>query len=173
MWYCCLQSIAYQAIPFVPSSFMQEPYDDKTKTAEAELESMGFDATSYNYDGGYSGCAAYVIGHRKITIINNTTGDDSNDIRSTINGNNAYYDDTDSLSFGSLSVLETDSGSSFVDFAEPVGMDSGIVETVSESDSNSRTLVVISVRGSVTPLDWVMDLANQINLECIRGGNTK
>ncbi len=160
--YAAYNPIEYQALPLIPSGFMQEPYDDETKTAEAELESLGFDATSYNYDGGYLGYAAHTIGHRKITV-NNITGDDNNDI----NGTNAFVDDTNSLYFGNLSVLETDSGSSFGDFAEPVGMDSGIVETVSESDSNSRTLIVISVRGSVTPLDWVMDLANQINSEII------
>lgn len=44
-------------------------------------------------------------------------------------------------------------------------MDSGIGETISESDSNSRTLIVISVRGSVTPLDWAMDSACILNLK--------
>ena len=163
--YAAYNPIAYQALPFIPSGFMQDPYDNETKTAKADLESMGFDATSYNYDGGYLGYAAHTIGHRKITITNNDnlTGDYNYDI----NGANTFVDDTDNLSFRDISVLKADSGSSFGNFAEPVGMDSGIVETVSESDSNSRTLIVISVRGSVTPLDWAMDLANQINLEIL------
>lgn len=138
----------------IPSSFIPLPFDDKTKTDEAELENMGFDATSYNYEDGYSGYAAHTIGHRKITINNNTTGDDSNDIRFVDNGTNSYYDDTNSLSFGNISISETDSGNFYGVHTESIGMDSGIGETISESDSNSRTLIVISVRGSVTPLDW-------------------
>ena len=88
-------------------------------------------------------------------------GDEDNDI----NGSNVFIDNTSSFSFGNLSVLETDNRSTLGFFADSVGMDSGIVETTSESDSDSRTLIVISVRGSVTPLDWAMDLANQINYD--------
>ncbi len=159
--YAAYNPIEYQALPFIPSGFMQEPYNDETKTAEAELESLGFDATSYNYDGGYLGYAAHTIGHKKITINNNTTGDDSNDINVT----NAFNDNTNSLSSYSIPVLETDNRSTLGFFADSVGMDPGIVETTLESDSKSRTLIVISVRGSVTPLDWAMDLANQINYD--------
>ena len=163
--YAAYNPIAYQALPFIPSGFMQDPYDNETKTAKAELENMGFDATSYNYDGGYLGYAAHTIGHRKITITNNDnlTGDYNYDI----NGANTFVDDTDNLSFRDISVLKADSGSSFGNFVEPVGMDSGIVETVSESDSNSRTLIVISVRGSVTPLDWAMDVLTQVHIDLL------
>lgn len=90
---------------------------------------------------------------QKITINNNTTGDDSNDINVT----NAFNDNTNSLSSYSIPVFETDNRSTLGFFADSVGMDPGIVETTSESDSKSRTLIVISVRGSVTPLDWAMD----------------
>lgn len=157
--YAAYNPIEYQALPFIPSGFMQEPYNDETKTAEAELESLGFDATSYNYDGGYLGYAAHTIGHRKITV--NNIGDDNNDI----NGTNAFVDDTNSLSFSSFSVLESDSGIYYGDYTGSV--DSVTEETISESESTSRTLIVISVRGSVTPLDWVMDLNNQINWEIL------
>lgn len=88
---------------------------------------------------------------QKITINNNITGDDNNDI----NGTNAFVDDTNSLSFSSFSVLESDSGIYYGDYTGSV--DSVTEETISESESTSRTLIVISVRGSVTPLDWAMD----------------
>lgn len=95
------------------------------------------------------GVAAHTIGHREITIINNSTiGDDNND-------NNSYdasNDGTDSGSNANLSaigVADTFTGS-----------------TVSKSNE-IRQLVVVSVRGSVSLKDWAIDLANQINLECI------
>lgn len=160
--YAAYNPVEYELIPGVPSGFMQEPYDDESKTAEFDLESLGFDATSYNYDNGYSGYAAHTIGHRNIFFDENyVIGDEDNDI----NGSNVFIDNTSSFSFGNLSVLETDNRSTPGFFADSVGMDSGIVETTSESDSDSRTLIVISVRGSVTPLDWAMDLANQINYD--------
>lgn len=90
------------------------------------------------------GVAAHTIGHREITIINNsTTGDDNND---------ASDDGTDIGSNANLStigVADTLTGS-----------------TVSESNE-IRQLVVVSVRGSVSMRDWAADFANQINLECI------
>lgn len=90
---------------------------------------------------------------QKITINNNTTGDDSNDINVT----NAFDDNTNSLSFYSIPVLETDSGSNYGAYSESSKMGFMTEETLSESESTSRTLIVISVRGSVTPLDWAMD----------------
>lgn len=159
--YAAYNPIAYQALPFVPSSFMQEPYDDETKTAEAELESMGFYATSYNYDGGYSGCAAHVIGHRNIIIEENSNiiGGNENDFNSNNNAdvgngiiNNIFLSSDFSATYRSI-------GESTSDVLNPT--------TTEGSANNTRSLVVISVRGSVTPMDWVMDLANQINSERI------
>lgn len=159
--YAAYNPIAYQALPFVPSGFMQEPYDDETKTAEAELESLGFDATSYNYDGGYSGYAAHVIGHRNITIaeMNSSIGGNENDFNGNINAdvgngiiNNIFLSSDFSATYRSV-------GESTSDVLNPT--------TIEGSANNTRSLVVISVRGSVTPMDWVMDLANQINSERI------
>lgn len=104
------------------------------------LEDWAMDSAcklSHDFEfGWYSGYAAHTIGHRKITINNNTTGDDSNDIRFADNGTNSYYDDTNSLSFGNISISETDSGNFYGVHTESIGMDSGIGETISESDSN-------------------------------------
>lgn len=135
--YAAYNPVEYELIPGVPSSFMQEPYDDESKTAESDLESLGFDATSYNYDNGYSGYAAHTIGHRNIFFDENyVIGDEDNDI----NGSNVFIDNTSSFSFGNLSVLETDNRSTLGFFADSVGMDSGIVETTSESDSDIDTI---------------------------------
>lgn len=161
--YAAYNPVEYALIPIVPSSFMQEPYDDETRTAEFELESMGFDATAYNYDGGYSGYAAHTIGHREITINNNNiiTGGNNN----ANNGNVAAV--ATSVSWGAthLSVSETDSREILRTNFQSGEIASEIDETISETTNNSRTLVVISIRGSVTPLDWAMDLASQFDLE--------
>ena len=103
------------------------------------------------------GYAAHTIGHKKITV--NITGDDNNDI----NGTNAFDDDTNSLSFQNISVLESDSGIYYGDYTGSI--DSVTEETISESESTSRTLIVVSVRGSVTLLDWIMDFLTQFHVK--------
>ncbi len=156
--YAAYNPVNYELFPGIPSSFMQEPYDDETKTAEAELESLGFDATSYNYDGGYSGYAAHTIGHKNI-IIDETDGGIDNDISSNNNGSIGNSTVYSRVLSGDFSAIDTSFGESVATVLN---------STSTEADSNStRQLVVISVRGSVTPMDWVMDLANQINSECI------
>ena len=164
--YAAYNPIAYQAIPFVPSSFMQEPYNDETKTAEAELESLGFDATSYNYDGGYLGCAAHVIGHREIVLT------EQNIIN--LNGENDNYA-VGSIARGTEDVVL--SNNSFTDrinaenyfrvYSNDMGIPDSVVLNSNSSRNennltNNRQLVVVSVRGSVTFWDWVMDLAKEI-----------
>ena len=95
------------------------------------------------------GVAAHTIGHREITIIDNSsTGDNNND-------NNSYdasIYDTVSVSSGNLSSVETGTG---VYSSNNSG---------AESD-NIRQLIVVSVRGSVSLMAWAIDLTNQINLE--------
>lgn len=83
-----------------------------------------------------------------IDVNNSTIGDNNND-------NNSYdasaYD-TVSVSGGDLSIVEAGTG---VYSSNNSG---------AESD-NIRQLVVVSVRGSVSLMDWAIDLTNQINLE--------
>ena len=163
--YAAYNPVEYEAIPGIPSSFMHAPYDDETRTAEFELETMGFDATAYNYEDGYCGYAAHTIGHKEITISNNNvgTGDNNNDINA--NGN-AVLSSGEGASIY-IPVVGSDTGKNIRNTIESGGSVSEIDETLSEteSDDNSRTLIVVSIRGSVTPLDWAMDFASQIDWE--------
>lgn len=173
--YAAYNPVEYELFPGIPSSFMQEPYDDETRTAEFELESAGFDATAYNYDGEYMGYAAHTIGHREITISNNNTIIGGNNNDKSINhyavGNrNCNVDAVVSRSIGvdtNLSVSGSDIAESIRYFPAADGSTSEINESLSETESNDniRTLIVVSVRGSVTPLDWAMDLVSQTDWE--------
>lgn len=178
--YAAYNPVDYELIPGIPSSFMQEPFDDETKTAEAELERMGFDATSYNYEGGYSGYAAHTIGHRNITISENynSTGGNENGIINGFNDTNISIYSSDIYRQYSIGNGDTSSNTGVISTAfstidastgEPVSTVLNSTSTNADSYS-TRQLVVISVRGSVTPMDWAMDLANQINLEYINFG---
>ena len=77
---------------------MQSKFEDPAMTAEAELESKGFDATMFNYEGGNS-VAAHVIGHREI-IVNESTA------QSTISMIGGVNNDTmGSVSWGTEDVV--------------------------------------------------------------------
>ena len=97
--YASYNPVENELFPGIPSSFMHPPFDDKTKTAEAELENMGFDATSYNYEDGYSGYAAHTIGHRDIIVNENQ-----------IDGGNTNVSNNTELNRGILSNNVGDSG---------------------------------------------------------------
>ena len=125
---------------------------------------MGFYATSYNYDGGYSGCAAHVIGHRTIEIDNieinndNLIGEIENDGKNTLGSVSAVglYSGTD---------MGTDSGMAANDLRysfSSLTSDSGENEA---TVSDGRQLVVVSVRGSVTFFDWIMDFLTQFHVK--------
>lgn len=153
--YAAYNPIQSQFLPLIPSSFMQNPYDDETKTAEFELESMGFDTTTYNYETGAEIYVAHTIAHREIFINNNDTEGDLK---------NAYsrYDDVDVGSDWAhsehLSSIETNTGNISSGNSGEITLNSGNI-------SNTRPLVVVVVRGSVTFMDWLIDLGNQFNAE--------
>lgn len=135
-------------LPPIPGLFM----GDMSDTATDILHEYGFvddhpedDIEENIWEENYVplvGVAAHTIGHREITIIDNsTTGDDNNDISGT-NLNSV------SISNANLSTVGGDNASNN--------------SNNSESDL-VRQLVVVSVRGSVSLGDWVIDLANQVN----------
>ena len=140
---------------------MHPPFDDKAKTADAELESVGFDATSYNYKDGYSGYAAHTIGHRDIIVNENQ-----------IDGGNTNVSNNTELNRDMLSNNVGDSGinngiramDSRYDLSD-ISLNNTNSDIVENESFNVRSLIVVSVRGSVTPLDWAMDLATQFNVE--------
>ena len=155
-----------EVIPGVPGSFREPPFDSDEWTVEADLISKGFEATSYNYDdGNYDGLlsvAAHTIGHREIIINENT----QNSIIVT-NGDEDYgynYIGNTGATDGSFSSnSSTDKRNTSSDLCLPetgVGNTDlvNITSSINENNTdNTRQLVVVSVRGSVTPLDWLMD----------------
>ncbi len=150
--YAAYNPIQYQAIPGIPSSFMQEPYDDETRTSEFELEGMGFDATAFNYNNGYRGYAAHTIGHRNIVINKEMEGDNDYANNNVLIGNSVC--DTSAVS--AVEVSPRDANYKTV---------KSLNSTETEVESvNERPLVVV-VRGPVTLADWIYDVGNQFNAE--------
>lgn len=151
-----------EAIPGIPGNFREPPFDNDEWTAKADLESKGFKATMFNYEGNYS-VAAHVIGHRTIGIDNTETNNDNligeieNDGKNTL---------------GSVSAVGLYSGTSMVTDSRMAANDlrysfSPLTSNFGENEaavSESRQLVVVSVRGSVTMLDWIMDLLTQFHV---------
>ncbi|MBQ6932693.1 MAG: hypothetical protein IJN38_11250 [Clostridia bacterium] len=137
---------------------MQDPYNDKTKTAKSELESMGFDATAYNYEAGADIYAAHTIARKEIVVYNNDIGGNSENAFSV-------YDDAVIGSFGgNISAVSGTEANMGIVCSETSG---NICESIlsSADTTNTRPLVVVVVRGSVTFMDWVIDLGNQFNAE--------
>ena len=151
-----------EAIPGIPGNFREPPFDNDEWTTKADLESKGFEATMFNYEGDNS-VAAHVIGHRTIEIDNieinndNLIGEIENDGKNTLGSVSAVelYSGTD---------MGTDSGMAANDLRysfSSLTSDSGENEA---TVSDGRQLVVVSVRGSVTILDWLMDLLTQFHV---------
>ncbi len=136
------------ALPPIPGLFM----GDMSDTATDILHEYGFvddhpedDIEENIWEENYVplvGVAAHTIGHREITIIDNsTTGDDNNDISGTnLNSVNVSNANLSTVGGNNANTISNNSESDFV-----------------------RQLVVVSVRGSVSLGDWVVDLANQVN----------
>ncbi len=129
--YAAYNPVTNEMIPGVPSNFMEPPFDDPTLTAEAELLSLGFEATAYNYpDEDASHFAAHTIGHKTVVIYIEEEATNEHLV------NNSLVNKSD---------MDVDTFNT--------GTDSGIFVTNSvETESNGieRQLVVVSVRGSVT-----------------------
>ena len=160
--YAAYNPINNELIPGIPGNFREPPFDNDEWTAKADLESKGFEATMFNYEGDNS-VAAHVIGHRTIEIDNieinndNLIGEIKNDGKNTLGSVSAVglYSGTD---------MGTDSGMAANDLRysfSSLTSDSGENEA---TVSDGRQLVVVSVRGSVTILDWLMDLLTQFHV---------
>ncbi len=159
--YAAYNPISMQALPGIPSSFRKAPFNNNAWTAKADLESKGFVAQEYNY-GGLASIAAHTIGHRTIEIDNNTeTNNDilTGEIESV--GDNSGIVSTSSLHTGTGTVY--DSGMATNDLQDSVSSLTSNFEITEADVINGRQLVVVSVRGSVTMLDWMMDLLTQFH----------
>ena len=146
--YAAYNPISNELIPGIPSGFMQGKFADLSMTAKAELESKGFEATMFNYEGGNS-VAAHVIGHREI-VVNESTA------QSTISMIGGVNNDTmGSVSWGTEDVVL--SHNSFADNInaenyfgvcnDDMGVSDSIVlseESTENTSNNTRQLVVVA-----------------------------
>lgn len=163
--YAAYNPISNEMIPGIPSGFMQGEFADSSKTAEAELESKRFEATMFNYEDDDS-VAAHVIGHREIVlteqnIINSNGGNDNYAVGSIARGTEDVVLSNDSF------TDRINAENYFRVYSNDMGISDSVVlsEDSSEtSNSITRQLVVIAIRGSVTPEDWWMDLATQMHI---------
>lgn len=104
------------------------------------------------------GVAAHTIGHREITIIDNSTaGGNKND------GSDTTTDTTTSNYFDAgISTVENGMGDSYYSISGSSG-ENTLLTTV--NNNNTRHLVAVVVRGSVSFADWIYDFGNQLNAE--------
>ena len=119
----------------------------------------------FNYEGGNS-VAAHVIGHKEIRI-NNTTdinligeNDNNGDITGTLSGDSIFDSSTNSSNGVSSPTLYNTS----LGISDTVILNADSTEN--ETD-NTRQLVVVAVRGSVTPEDWAMDVLTQVHIDLL------
>ncbi len=108
---------------------------------------------------GLLSVAAHTIGHREIIINDYNTNEGGNDI--DFSGNNDVVISSTGNDSASFSSVETYGNiDSFT-----ISGNSGENILNSTDSNNTRQLVVVAVRGSVTFMDWVVDLGNQFNDE--------
>ncbi len=121
------------------------------------------DREVFNFEAG---CQEIIVTQGTVLCVtknNSAKGDNNNDINA--NGN-AVLSSGEGASIY-IPVVGSDTGKNIRNTIESGGSVSEIDETLSEteSDDNSRPLIVVSIRGSVTPLDWAMDLVSQLDRE--------
>ncbi len=151
-------------LPPIPGLFM----GDMSDTATDILHEYGFvddnpedDIEENIWEENYVplvGVAAHTIGHREITIIDNSTaGGNKND------GSDTTTDTTTSNYFDAgISTVENGMGDSYYSISGSSG-ENTLLTTV--NNNNTRHLVVVVVRGSVSFADWIYDFGNQLNAE--------
>ena len=163
--YAAYNPIANELIPGIPGNFREPPFDNDEWTAEADLISKGFEATSYNYDGLLS-VAAHTIGHRTIEI-NDIEANNNNLIGEIENDGSIFIDNSGIVSDVGLysgTGSGTNTGMAASDLRYSVSSLTSDSDATEAEDNNCRQLVVVSVRGSVTLLDWAMDLLTQFHV---------
>jgi len=154
----------FSGFPGIPYLFMQDPYDVVTEDAEKALIDDGFHAEKFNYETPGS-VAAHVIGHREIFI-----GDSSGVRGAPQNINNltgGFYNESLGSDFWGISIGDdADNYYSPATDTFTTRDNNGSVSpsVVNRSSNNTRPLVVVDVRGSVTWWDWIMDFSTQFNL---------
>ncbi len=132
-------------LPWIPGAFM----GDVTEPVTEVFECFGFDNyEDYNYELDNYG--AHVIAHRSIEI-QNTEGEESNVYEYNL-GSDASYSNLDSnFKYDNLYTDSSGTGSTGDD-----------VQVTVDETVNTRSLIVIAVRGSVTNGDWLNNIITQL-----------
>ena len=152
-----------EELPIVPGAFM----GDFTKTVGMLLEDNGFvNISEYNYTSDSR--AAHTIGWRPVEVAVSETSQIINDAGGMGNVYQYNIDDKGSVLYNlldSVCVCDYDQGRNyFRDNTLITGEDTEI-STSRDDEIETKPLVVVDVRGSVTLSDWINDVMTQFDSE--------
>ena len=152
-----------EELPIIPGAFM----GDFTQTAGMLLEDNGFvNISEYNYTSDSR--AAHTIGWRTVEVDVSETSQIINDVGGMDNVYQYNIDDKGSVLYNlldSVCVCDYDQGRNyFRDNTLITGEDTEI-STSHDDEIETKPLVVVDVRGSVTLSDWINDVMTQFDSE--------
>ena len=152
-----------EELPIIPGAFM----GDFTKTAGMLLEDNGFvNISEYNYTSDSR--AAHTIGWRPVEVDVSETSQIINDVGGMDNVYQYNIDDKGSVLYNlldSVCVCDYDQGRNyFRDNTLITGEDTEI-STSHDDEIETKPLVVVDIRGSVTVSDWINDVMTQLDSE--------
>ena len=152
-----------EELPIIPGAFM----GDFTQTAGMLLEDNGFvNISEYNYTSDSR--AAHTIGWRPINVDVSETSQIINDVGGMCNVYQYIIDDKGSVLYNlldSVCVCDYDQGRNyFRDNTLITGEDTEI-STSHDDEIETKPLVVVDIRGSVTVSDWINDVMTQLDSE--------
>ena len=152
-----------EELPIIPGAFM----GDFTQTAGMLLEDNGFvNISEYNYTSDSR--AAHTIGWRPVEVGVSETSQIINDVGGMDNVYQYNIDDKGSVLYNlldSVCVCDYDQGRNyFRDNTLITGEDTEI-STSHDDEIETKPLVVVDVRGSVTLSDWINDVMTQFDSE--------
>ena len=152
-----------EELPIIPGAFM----GDFTKTAGMLLEDNGFvNISEYNYTSDSR--AAHTIGWRPVEVAVSETSQIINDAGGMDNVYQYNIDDKGSVLYNlldSVCVCDYDQGRNyFRDNTLITGEDTEI-STSHDDEIETKPLVVVDIRGSVTLSDWINDVMTQFDSE--------
>ena len=139
----------------IPSSLMQYPYSERSYDSKAILDNCDFQCVIKRNYGSQDTAAAHVVGYRQVTI-----GRDENSMHELeLNGGNNTN--------GIRNRIIVDAHPAIL--GEPYRVHNCSTATIwnnslreyQSNELDSRPLLVIAVRGSVSWADWLMDVGTQ------------
>ena len=152
-----------EELPIIPGAFM----GDFTQTAGMLLEDNGFvNISEYNYTSDSR--AAHTIGWRPINVDVSETSQIINDAGGMDNVYQYNIDDKGSVLYNlldSVCVCDYDQGRNYFRDDTVVIEENTALNTSQDDEVETKPLVVVDVRGSVTISDWINDVMTQFDSE--------